>query len=544
MFTELISAILAAQQDPSQIPVVANLARSVTDWDDARVDELIEQLADFGDELQESEPDLAPESPLPLSRMDQILQPIIHQLAARELNRKQNASQTPVTVTRQINPDGWSDLRLRSIETLYRLAPVNSDLRNHLLRWLATSWNPEAIELWSELVCQDPPEHRLGIGLAFAPLMQPGFRPGEKLLSLLLTQATAHSQIAPVVFDLFNYYVRSGQVKKHPALPRAAPLTELLGRLVGQLSRIEDGDFPANFAARQINQLVSDSVALIVALCDTFALTGHEAAIPKLHQALRLRHRRVQTEAAAALARLQDETGKQALIALAEQPVTRLRVLAYADELGFKQEISLELQGEIALAESQLAIWLAEPDQMGLAPSNLELLDNREMFWPGFEHPVACYLFKYAYGTGESAHRNIGICGPLTHAFAADLQHLPIDEIYAAFAGWQTIHQDIFQMSSARATQVFPNELQRLQSGLDDDTLDDVKVQTVGSFFGDLVLVATARCEGQSGTIIVDNHDSTWYETGNFDAPIDWKLAYTIWRGKQLLSKFNSSEPS
>jgi hypothetical protein len=180
---------------------------------------------------------------------------------------------------------------------------------------------------------------------------------------------------------------------------------------------------------------------------------------------------------------------------------------------------------------------------MGLAPSDIELLDNREMYWPSYEHPVQCYLFKYSYGSGEAAHSNIGICGPLTHAFAADLRHLPVEEIYAAFAGWQTISPEIFLMSSARAQTAFPNELRRLQGALDDSDLEDVKIQTLGSFFGEIVLVATGSGEGQPGTIVVDSHDSTWFEMGNPEAPIEWKLAYAMWRGKQLLSKFNSSEP-
>jgi hypothetical protein len=528
MINRLIDAILVARDEPSEIPVVANLAQSVTDLGDSEIDDLIRCLSDFGDDLQDSdETSATAESTV---RMDQILQPIIHHLAVREAN---------------LSPDDsspWSDQRLRSLETLYQLAPAASDLRNHLLRWLGSSRDAAAQELWTELICDDPPEHRLGIVLAFAPLMQPEYVPSKAMLTALSNRATAHSQIAPAVFDLFNYYFRNHRIEKHPAEERTPQLIELLGQLAGQLGRVEEGNIPAKFDARQLNQLVSDSVALIVALCDTFALLKCEAAIPKLHQALQLRHRRVQTEAAAALTRLQDETGVKALIELAEQPVARLRVLAYAEELGFINDISLELQGEIALAESHLAIWLAEPNQMGLAPSDIELIDNREMYWPSYEHPIQCYLFRYSYGKGETAHSNIGICGPLTHAFAADLQHLSIDEIYATFAGWQTVHNEIFQMSPARAKQAFPNDMRRLESALGDEELEDLQIQTVGSFFGELVLAATAHCKGDSGSLIVDSHDSTWFESGNPQAPIDWQMAYAIWRGKQLLAKFNSSE--
>ena len=114
--------------------------------------------------------------------------------------------------------------------------------------------------------------------------------------------------------------------------------------------------------------------------------------------------------------------------------------------------------------------------------------------------------------------------------------------MYAAFAGWQTVHNEMFQMTPARARQAFPNDMRRLEVALQDEELEDVQIQTVGSFFGELVLLATARCKGETGSLVVDSHDSTWFESGNPQAPIDWQMAYSIWRGKQLLTKFNSSE--
>ncbi len=534
MIKRLIDAILVARDDATQIPAVAVAAQQVAKMTESDVDELVQRLSDFGDDLHESaNPDSSPFSDGSTSTagLAQILQPVLHQLANREAKLKLDQG------THQ-----WSDGRFRSVETLYRLTPPTSDLRNHLLRWLAIPELPDTREVWTALICDDPPEHRLGIVLAFAPMMQAGFVPDPKMLDELLNRATSHSQIAPAVFDLFNYYFRNGKTETHAVEKRAEPLNDLLGQLAEQLGRIEEGNIPANLDAAQMNQLVSDSVALIVALCDTFSLLEFEAAIPQLHRALQLRHRRVQTEAAAALARLGDDAGKQTLIALAQQPVARLRVLAYAEELNFTNEISLELQGEIALAESHLAIWLAEPDQMGLAPSAIELVENREMYWPSYEHPVQCYLFKYSYGKGDTAHSNVGICGPLTHAFAADLRHLSKEEMYAAFAGWQTIHQEIFQMSFNKAQQAFPNDLRRLQGALKDDELEDVNAQIIGSFFGEMVLIATAKCKGETGTVVVDSHDSNWFESGNPEAPIDWQMAYSIWQGKQLLSKFNQSE--
>ncbi|MDG1873891.1 MAG: hypothetical protein P8J27_08265 [Mariniblastus sp.] len=534
MINEITEAILLAHNDPAQLSRIASLSQSIPKLSNDEVDELLDRLLDFGDELRTArdEPVTQNETHGNADRVyfDQLLQPVIHQLVEREQKLENEEDRI------------WANARFASIQTLYRFAPAQSDMRNHLLRWLAVQGQEEAIQIWTDLVCDDPPEHRLGIVLAFAPLMQAGFGPPEWIFSQLLNHATRHSQIAPAVFDLFNYYFRNERIEIHPAQERVDALTGLLGQVSGQLGQIEEGNFPSNFDANQINQLVSDSVALIVALCDTFAQLEHHPAIPKLHQALSLRHRRVQTESAAALARLGDEMGKHALIELADQPVARLRALAYAEELGFKDEISLELQGEIALAESHLAIWLSESQQMGLAPSNIEFIENREMYWPSYEHPVQCYLFKYLYGSGEQSHSNIGICGPMTHAFAADIQHLEPESIYAAFAGWQTVHNEIFQISLSRAQQAFPNQWRRLTGDLHAEGFDSVEPHTAASFFGEIILISEATKDGEFGTAIVDGQKVTWYAHGNPDAPIDWQMAYAIWRGHQMLTSFNESE--
>ena len=66
-------------------------------------------------------------------------------------------------------------------------------------------------------------------------------------------------------------------------------------------------------------------------------------------------------EAAAALARLGDEDGKQELVALAAEPVARLRVLAYARELNLLDEVEENYRSPVAEAEAELCAWLAEP---------------------------------------------------------------------------------------------------------------------------------------------------------------------------------------
>jgi len=512
MIDEIIKAIHAAQLDLNKIRAVAACGPQIEKFEDSEAELLLDRLAEMNVDLAEHE------------SLHQILQPVVAALSIRA-NQK-NAAISPKA--------------LGQITSLYQSTPPASNLRNHLLGWLAIGHHPECIQTWTELICHNPPEHRTGVSIAFGPVMNRNIEPEEWMMQSLLSEGVLHLQLAPAIYDLFNFYYREKLIEQHPASDRASELTELLGQLVGQLGRIEEGSFDEKLDPQLISQQVADSVALIVSLCDTLAIIEYEPCIGKLHQALSLKHRRVQLEAAAALARLEDEFGVEALIKLAEEPIVRLRVLSYAEELGLLNEISLELQGEIAQAESRLAMWLAEPLQMGIAPSKVELVDNREMYWPSYEHPMQCYLFRFQYGSSQSLYSNLAICGPLVHAFSADLKVLSIDDAYALFAGWQTVHDEIFQMSVERAQQAFPNEWRRLYEELAAaDQFTAVEVRFVGSFFGKIALIANCEYENEKGTVIADGETMNFVGEGSAVAPIDFNLAFAIWRGRQLLSTFN-----
>ena len=60
----------------------------------------------------------------------------------------------------------WSNSRLNAVESLYQNSPIEADLRNQLLHWLAASGDVDALKLWANLVTSQPPEHRLGLVMA------------------------------------------------------------------------------------------------------------------------------------------------------------------------------------------------------------------------------------------------------------------------------------------------------------------------------------------------------------------------------------------
>ena len=427
-----------------------------------------------------------------------------------------------------------------AISQLYLICPADQVLRNQLLGMLLYC---KGVDSWIELVCSAAPETADGIEIAFSPLVDTN--PVEisiDQVQRLLKNGTDNRIMAAPIYELANREFREGRIQTHPAIDRMEPTCDLLGSLIQRLSLIEEGTLPPDATPESVAKIVQESVALIIALMDTMALAKYEPAVPKLKQALELKHRRIQVEAAAGLTRLDDDEGAEKLVELAEHPVVRPRVIAYAKELGIDDKISLELKGAISSAESVLALWLSQPEQMGLAPTAMKLLEQRELYWPSYEDPVACYLFQFEYGSGENAFKSVGISGPLTHAFTSDICHLSHADQFSAFAGWQTLTDEIFTVPIERAETVLAGELSKLKKQLEDQPIKDAKLAVLASFFGEYVLIAQGLHglhDNQEGTLILGHDESSWVGNGNEQAPIDWQMAFDIWKGRKLLTNFN-----
>jgi hypothetical protein len=167
------------------------------------------------------------------------------------------------------------------------------------------------------------------------------------------------------------------------------------------------------------------------------------------------------------------------------------------------------------------------------------VVDARTQSWPGFEAPVHCYLLRFVYLIGEVKFSNIGIAGPLTHAFAADLSDLPPDDIYAAFAGWQAEGEQIHETDALNLSNAQQVEAARLRQRVLDEGYQAIEPLTLGSFFGDHVLIATARRDDSPGVVVADDRVTRWWPRGVNQRPIGPLEAYCIYKGKRLLRAFN-----
>ncbi len=452
---------------------------------------------------------------------------ICHQLALRI--RSQSAPG---------DPDRLTAAERAALQAVFSQLPLEFRSRAYLLQILATARDSDSLAALAEWFVAAPLSGSEDTAIALGPLMQfKDYDPGALFPRLL--DAISQPATAAAVMDLANFVVREQLVDTHPAADRTTTLIGLLGKLAEQLGVIEEmRDQPADAAAKLARQ-VEDGVALAVALCDALAQIGDQAAVGKLYQAMELAHRRLRTEAAAALAKLGEEAGEQALLELVTEPVTRLRVLAYAEELQLLDRIAPDQMDAVARSESELALWLAQPAQLGIPPTSLEVIDERSQYWPGFDDPVDCFLFRFHYQFGDAEYTNIAIVGPVTHAFSADLEAIPHSDIYAAFAGWQAQHEDIFEVDLADWDEGLVYEAERLERLLHDAGYEAIQMIRLGFFLGEKALVARATKAGQGCIAVADLHDVFSYRTDPGPRAIGPNEAYAIYKGRKLLRSFN-----
>ena len=452
---------------------------------------------------------------------------VLEQLAKRQRRAAAEPQPTPV-----------ANSTLERIVLLYKHLGSGIEGRHHLLCVLTAARGPAELDRFAELIAIDPPVVSTAVGFVFAPLLQHKDYPAAALFPRLF-DGLAHPSVAGVILDLTNFLTREHLLERHPAADRAAQLTNLLAALTQRLKVFQDGPREGGPAADQASKKISESVAVAVSLCDALALMGAESAVATLRQTLELGHRRLRTEAAVALARLGETTGTDALLAMAAEPVARLRTLAYAEELGVLDRIDEQHRTPLARAEAELALWLAQPTQLGAPPTHCRLIDSSTQYWPGYDEPVTCYLFRFTYEHGSAAYSNVGIAGPFTHAFLADVSNLPLEDIYAAFAGWQAEHEDIYEVEADCWSDEQRLAAERLERRLREAGCDATEPISLVFCFGDKALVAAATRGGEAGIAVVDEAQLQWRPRGKGRRPLGPREASFIYLGWKLLHAFN-----
>ncbi|GAB5406254.1 MAG: HEAT repeat domain-containing protein [Aureliella sp.] len=408
----------------------------------------------------------------------------------------------------------------------------------HLIQMLAIQSDDDSLAALARSIEAMPPASWQATAVGLSPLWNAD---GETLLALFhqLDGSLMQASVLSVVLDLAGHAVRSEKLTEHPWATRGDQFRKLLQSVIGQLRTLQADPSKFGDDVDTVQSALHDGVALAIALCDALGLIGHKAAKGELEDAMELAHRRIQTEAAGALARMGDEMGKKHLVTLAADRVARQRAVAYAEELGCAESIAEEFRSAAAIAESQLAGWLSEPPQYGIAPSGMELVDERTMYWPSYDEPRECFLFRYWFNFPAGKVQNLGIAGPVCHAFSDNLESLSHDDIYAAFAGWHAEHDDIFAVPAHLLNPAQRREADNLLHRVYELDFVEVKLEALTFFLGTVAILAVAQKTGRNVTIVVDDQECLSMPRSEAPGSLTSELVLAIYRGRKLLRSFN-----
>jgi len=411
-----------------------------------------------------------------------------------------------------------------------------------LLRALAQSDDPAALALWARLLVSATELGGPEVDAALVPLFQRrSYDPGA--IFPQLWDGLSQPGLATGILDLANFLHRTGRTERHLAADRAEQLIQLLGGLAQRLQQLEERPAGTREEHAAGAKAFQEMVPLVIALCDAVALLGDRAAEGKLNQVMSLRHRRLRTEAACALARLGEKSGVKALVELTREPVVRNRALAYLDEVGALDEAPAEMRTSAARGEGELAAWLAAPAQFGLAPQQMELRESQTLHWPGYDEPVDCHLYSFEYHLPQGSFSGIGLAGPVTHAFGVDLQDYPPADIFAIYCGWNAEHAELRETDPAKMTATLQIAADRARRDLVASGYDEPRLVKIGQFFGEQHFVfETARGDGEHrapGIAVVDSGETHWYSLPRTSQPPSEREIYWLHRGRKLLAHFN-----
>ena len=416
--------------------------------------------------------------------------------------------------------------------------PKQTPNRHLLLHLLAMQQTAPSLILLVQLLKQDPPKTWVEAAQVISPLMQRDDWPVDAVFPEIL-DCLPYPSLASPVLDLANYLTREGRIAQHPGADQLPALNHLLGEVSRRLARFEENPREFGDDVPTVQNTLSEAVALAVSLCDAVALIGDQSSIGKLNQAIELRHRRVQCEAAGALAKLGDEPGKQRLIELAAEPAARLRAIHYADELGFGDLIDPEYRADNATAEAELALWLTQPQQMGVPPTSVEVIDSRHVLWPSFHDPIDVFLVRFEYNFGDRQYSNVGMTGPAAYAMSADVADLPIEDIYAIYAGWQAEHDEIFTVAADQFNEAQLRTMVPFQHHLERMGYASLKPAMLGFFLDEQAGIFQGIRDDTECLVVTDGSETIEQPTAGRLRPLGPGDLFNLYKGRKMLRTFN-----
>ncbi|WP_372718520.1 HEAT repeat domain-containing protein [Novipirellula sp.] len=249
----------------------------------------------------------------------------------------------------------------------------------------------------------------------------------------------------------------------------------------------------------------------------------------------------VQMEAAWASGRMGRESGLKVLARYCLDVNHSDTAKRYLAELGREDLIPDDANDSDFQAKAEMAQWLAHPNELGRAPDELEIIDQRELAWPPEGQPRPFWLVRYMLKdrTGlEKDDIGCGLVGSMTWCFfMSDTHRRPPEDIYAIHCFWEMEHSGLIVDNEVTE----PGEYASVLGSCDLSSYNEVKIVRVAELSANLqfphrvIALATANRHGQTGWLAIHGGKSAWYDASEQPEGTSDSLVMKIHVGRRLL---------
>ena len=211
--------------------------------------------------------------------------------------------------------------------------------------------------------------------------------------------------------------------------------------------------------------------------------------------------------------------GLRVLVRFAEDVNYSMEAVAKLSELGKEEHIPTVILLDDFRARAEFAHWLRHPNELGRAPTSVDVVDHRELFWPPTADRRSLYLIKYRMleeGGCELDHADAdcGLVGSVTFCLFGTSNHQrPVEDVYAIHCVWELEIKELVTRESVAKD--YGKELVLPQVG--GKKIDEVEyvytfriAESVG-YPGEDVVLLSGSVAGEPGWLVWDGERSVWY---------------------------------
>lgn len=227
----------------------------------------------------------------------------------------------------------------------------------------------------------------------------------------------------------------------------------------------------------------------------------------------------IQLQAAVSAVRLGSEAGLRVLIRFAEDVNYSIEAVAKLIELEKEEYIPAVALENRFHARAEFAHWLRHPNELGRPPTQVEIVDYRELEWPPTGDRRPMYVIKYRMleeGGCEldNADVDCGLVGSLTFClFSSNNHQRPPEDVYAIHCAWELEIQELVKRESVDEDYSKALVLPRYNGQLIEEAEACYVFHIADSvgYPGKEVVLVCGKVGPDAGWFVVDGERSAWY---------------------------------